>query len=57
MRTGLGHVGTFEELLLQLSLCDLNLHRLVNLLCMSSLVILIVLDRCGEKGVDESSLA
>ena len=48
---------TFEELLFQLSLCDFDLHRLVNLLSVSSLVILIVLDSCGEQRVDECSLS
>jgi len=35
---------TFEELLLQLSLCDLDLDRLVDLLRMSSFVVCVVLD-------------
>jgi hypothetical protein len=35
---------TFEELLFQFSLRDLNLHRLVDLLGMSSLMVLIILD-------------
>lgn len=38
--------STFEELLFQLGFCDLNLHGLVNLFCVPSLVILIILD-CG----------
>ena len=37
---------TFEELLFQLSLCDLNLDSLVHLFLMSSLVIRVILD-CG----------
>jgi hypothetical protein len=49
--------STFEELLLQLCLCDLNLDGFVHLLCMTSLVILVVLDRGGEEGVDECGLA
>ena len=48
--------GTFEKLLLQLSLCDLNLHSLVNLLVVAALVVRIVLDGRGEEGVDERSL-
>lgn len=47
---------TFEKLLFQLSLCDLDLNSLVNLLCVSSLVVLIVFDGGGEKGVDEGGL-
>lgn len=39
---------TFEELLLELSLCDFNLDSLVNLLGVSSLVVRIVLDGGGE---------
>lgn len=46
-----------EELLLQLSLCDLNLHSLVNLLLVSAAVIGVVLDGGGEEGVDEGGLA
>lgn len=48
---------TFEELFLQLSLCNLNLNSLINLLGMASLVVLIVLDGGGEEGVDEGGLA
>jgi hypothetical protein len=47
---------TLKELLFQLGLCDLNLHRLVNLLLVSSLVIGIVLDSGGEERVDEGGL-
>jgi len=48
---------TLEELLLQLSLCDLDLHGLVNLLGMSSLVVCVVLDCSGEKRIDEGRLS
>jgi hypothetical protein len=48
---------TLEKLLLKLSLGDLDLDGLVNLLGMSLLVIGVVLDRGGEERVDESSLA
>lgn len=47
---------TLEELLLKLSFCDFDLNGLVNLLCMSSLVIRVVLYRCREECVDECSL-
>jgi hypothetical protein len=50
-------VFTLEELLLELSLGDLNLHRLVNLLLMAALVVCVVLDCGREEGVDESRLA
>ncbi len=49
--------ATFEELLLQLGLCDLNLDSLVHLLCMPSLVVGVVLDGGGEESVDEGGLA
>ena len=48
---------TFEELLLELSLGDLNLDRLVNLLGVPSAVVGVVLDSGGEKGVDEGGFA
>lgn len=48
---------TLEELLLQLSLGDLDLDSLVDLLLVTALVIGIVLDGSREKSVDESSLA
>jgi hypothetical protein len=48
---------TFEELLLELGLGDLNLDCLVHLLVVSSLVVGIVLDGGGEEGVDEGSLS
>lgn len=49
--------GTFEELLLQLCLCDLDLNSLVHLLGMSLLVVGIVLDGGGEQRVDEGGLS
>jgi hypothetical protein len=48
---------TLKELFLQLSLCDLNLDSLVNLLVVATLVIGVVLDGGGEEGIDESSLS
>ena len=48
---------TFEELLLKLSLGDLDLDRLVNLLGMAPLVVCVVLDCGREEGIDECSLA
>lgn len=48
---------TFEELLLQLGLGDLDLDRLVDLLLMPALVVGIVLDGGGEQRVDEGRLA
>ena len=48
---------TLEELLLELSLCDLNLNSLVNLLMVSSLVVGVVLDGRREKRIDECGLA
>lgn len=48
---------TLEELLLQFGLCDLNLDSLVDLLCVSSLVVGVVLDRGREQSVDECSLS
>jgi hypothetical protein len=50
-------VYTFEELLLQLSLGDLNLHGFVDLLRMPALVVGIVLDGRREQSVDERRLA
>jgi hypothetical protein len=50
-------ICTLEEFLFQLSLGDFDLDCLVNLICMASLVVLIVLDGCGKEGVDEGSLA
>jgi len=47
---------TFKKLLLELCLRDLNLHCLVNLLCVAAFVIGIVLDRRGEKRIDECGL-
>lgn len=48
---------TFEELLLQLGLGDLDLDGTVDLLLVAALVIGIVLDGGGEEGVDEGSLS
>lgn len=47
---------TLEEFLLQLSLCDFNLHRLINLLRMSALVVRVVLDGGREECIDECCL-
>lgn len=49
--------GTLEELLLKLSLCDFNLDSLINLLCMATLVVGVVLDGGRKEGVDEGGLA
>jgi hypothetical protein len=48
---------TFEKLLLQLSLGDLNLDSPVNLLLVTALVVGVVLDGGGEQGVDEGRLS
>jgi len=48
---------TLEEFFLELSLCNFNLDRLVNLLVVAALVVGIVLDGGGEEGVDESRLS
>lgn len=48
---------TFEELLLKLGLGDLNLDSLVDLLCVATAVVGVVLDGGGEEGVDEGGLA
>jgi hypothetical protein len=48
---------TFEELLLELRLGNLNLHCLVDLLVVAALVVRVILDGGGEKGVDEGRLA
>ena len=48
---------TLEELLLELSLGDLDLDGLVHLLVVSSLVVGIVLDGGREEGVDECCLS
>ena len=50
-------VPTLEELLLKLSLGNLNLDSLVDLLLVALLVVGIVLDGGGEEGVDECGLA
>jgi hypothetical protein len=52
-----GGCYTLEELLLELSLGDFNLDRLVHLLVVSSLVVGIVLDGGGEERVDEGRLS
>ena len=51
------HAHTLEELLLELGLGNLNLNSLVNLLCVTALVIGIVLDGGREKSVDECGLS
>ena len=48
---------TLEELLFQLCLCNLNLNSLVNLLCVSALVVCIILDGGREQSVDEGCLS
>lgn len=48
---------TLEELLFQLSLCNLDLDGLVHLLGVSALVVCVVLDGGREKGVDEGRLS
>lgn len=48
---------TLEELLLELSLGDLDFDGLVNLLLVAALVVGIVLDGGREKSVDEGSLS
>ena len=48
---------TLEELLLQLSLGNLDLDSLVDLLLVPALVVGVVLDRGGEERVDEGGLA
>lgn len=48
---------TLEELLLKLSLGNLNLDSLVHLLVVSSLVIGVVLDGGREERIDEGSLS
>lgn len=50
-------VHTLEELLLELGLGDLNLDSLVDLLLVTTSVICVVLDGCGEEGVDEGRLS
>lgn len=46
-----------EKFLLQFGLGDLNFDRLVNLLGMAAAVIGVILNGCGEEGVDERRLA
>lgn len=50
-------VHTFEEFLLELGLCDLNLDSFVDLLVVAALVVGVVLDSGGEEGVDEGGLS
>jgi hypothetical protein len=50
-------VFTLEELLLELSLCDFNLNRFVNLLRVPAFVIGVVLDSGREEGIDEGCLS
>lgn len=47
----------FKELLLELSLCNLDFHGLINLLRMAALVIGVVLDSGREESVDEGCLS
>ena len=51
------HKHTLEELLLQLSLGDLDLDGLVDLLLVAALVVGVVLDGGREQSVDEGSLS
>lgn len=48
---------TFEELLLQFGLSDLDLNSSVNLLLVTTLVVGIVLDGRREQGVDKRGLS
>jgi hypothetical protein len=48
---------TLEELLLELSLGDLDLDSLVDLLIVSAFVVGVVLDRSGEECIDECGLS
>jgi hypothetical protein len=48
---------TFEKFLLQLSLGDFDLDGLVNLLCVSALVVCVVFDGGREEGIDEGRLS
>lgn len=52
-----GQSRTLEELLLELSLGDLDLDGLVDLLLVTALVVGIVLDGGREQGVDEGGLS
>lgn len=53
----MGGYSTLEELLLELCLGDFDFHRLVHLFVVTTLVIGVVLDGGGEKGVDEGRFA
>jgi hypothetical protein len=48
---------TFKELLLKLSLCNLNLNSFVDLLRMPAFVIRIVLNGSREESVDKCRLS
>jgi hypothetical protein len=48
---------TLEELFLEFSLCDFNLDSLVDLLVVATFVVGVVLDGCGEEGVDKGGLS
>ena len=52
-----GRCHTLEELLLELGLGNFYFNRLVDLLLVAALVVRVVLDGGGEKGVDEGGLA
>ena len=47
---------TFEELLLKLGFCDLDLNSLVNLLLVPTFVIRIIFDSGREESIDECGL-
>lgn len=49
--------NTFEELLLQLCLCDFNFDGLVHLLVVPPTMVLVVFDGGREESVDESGLS
>jgi hypothetical protein len=48
---------TLKELLLELGLCDFDLDGLVDLLCVSALVVGVVLNGGGKECVDEGRLS
>lgn len=48
---------TLEEFLFELSLCDLNLYSLIDLLGVALPVVRVVLDCGGEQSVDKGGLA
>lgn len=49
--------STLEELLFQLGLGDLDLHSLINLLCMTTPVVGVILDGRGEESINESGFS